>query len=186
MINKIVMALTVSALLVGCGTNRLADEKMTAPPFGGPDDVAYSSNLWTQMEAKNLVGSEALLSTPYQGQPPHGAILDTVDTRLTLGENIGELIIKRNYGGEGVSKESVANDPAKYLKAVTVMYRRAGYDPDNQDWFWVKYKPDGNLHVNPKGMPLAGRVAKGMSAGCIACHQSAPGGDYVFNHDRYK
>ncbi|MEW7988069.1 MAG: hypothetical protein AB2799_19955 [Candidatus Thiodiazotropha sp.] len=38
---------------------------------------------------------------------------------------------------------------------------------------------------NPKGVSLAGCVGKGMAKGCVACHQGAPGGDMVFNHDRY-
>jgi len=33
-------------------------------------------------------------------------------------------------------------------------------------------------------MELAGRIAKGMNKGCIACHSAAPGGDMVFNFDR--
>ncbi|PSW05798.1 hypothetical protein C9I89_07665 [Photobacterium lipolyticum] len=179
------MTLITSAILIGTSSNLLADEEI-APAFGGLDDVVYSENLWTEMVTQHLVGPDALLSTPYEGQPPHGAILDTVDTRLTLRGNEGEVIIKRNYDGEGVSKLTVANDPTKYLKAVTVMYRRAGYDPENQDWFWVKYKPDGSLDVDSNGVELAGRIAKGMAEGCIACHRTAPGGDYVFNHDRYK
>ena len=65
------------------------------------------------------------------------------------------------------------------------MYKRNGYDRDNNDWFWVKFLPDGSLDSNPEGVKLAGRVAKGMSAGCIACHKAAPGGDLVFNNDRY-
>ncbi len=65
--------------------------------------------------------------------------------------------------------------------AVTVMFKReAGYDPENKDWFWVKYKPDGTLHINPKGMALAGRVAKGMDQGCIACHKAVAAKDYIF------
>ena len=36
---------------------------------------------------------------------------------------------------------------------------------------------------NPKGMKLAGRVAKGMPAGCISCHLSADDGDYLFFND---
>jgi hypothetical protein len=66
------------------------------------------------------------------------------------------------------------------------MFKRKGYDGDNKDWFWVKFKPDGSLHKNPKGMQLAGKVAKGMPKGCIACHKAAPGGDYVYNFDRIK
>ena len=31
-------------------------------------------------------------------------------------------------------------NPAKYLKAVTIMFKReSGYDPKNGDWFYVKY-----------------------------------------------
>jgi hypothetical protein len=73
--------------------------------------------------------------------------------------------------------------PAKYLKAVTVMLKRPGYDPETMDWFWAKYKADGSLDTNPAGMMLAGKVAKGKPKGCIACHTAAPGGDMMFLHD---
>ena len=81
---------------------------------------------------------------------------------------------------------AVANDPVKYLKAVTVMFKRPGYDAETKDWFWVKYAPNGKVLNNPKGVALAGKVGKGGNAGCVACHRAAPGGDLVFNHDRYK
>lgn len=157
-----------------------------AAPFGGEEDVAYSKVLWKKLTKAGLAGDNAIHGTPYTGQAPHGAILDTLYGAVTVQRQTGAVIVKRNYGGEGVSKETVANDPAKYLKAVTVMYKREGYDPETQDWFWVKYKPDGSLHSNPKGMMLAGKVAKGMPKGCIACHTAAPGGDFVFNNDRIK
>ena len=96
------------------------------------------------------------------------------------------MIVKRNYGGPDVSIENVANEPAKYLKAITVMFKRRGFDPEDKDWFWVKYKPDGSLHENEKGMKLAGKIAKGMPKGCIACHKAAPGGDFMFKNDRIK
>jgi len=41
------------------------------------------------------------------------------------------------------------------------MYQRKGYDPDNQDWFWTVYKPNGEVVVNPKGMTMAGRIVGG-------------------------
>ncbi len=156
----------------------------TAAPFGGPDDTSYASSLWRALVRANMAGPDSIMSTPYTGTHPHGAILDTIDGKLTVKGNTGVVMVKRNYGGEGVSKQNVADDPSKYLKAITVMYKRKGYDADNQDWFWVKFKPNGSLHTNPKGIELAGRVAKGMSMGCIACHTAAPGGDMVFNHDR--
>ena len=154
-----------------------------AAPFGEADDVNYSQKLWKAMSDASYVGQDSIMSTPYTGQHPHGAVLDTIEGPVLIGRKLHHVIIKRNYGGPGVSKMAVANDPAKYLKAVTVMLKRDGYDADNKDWFWVKYKPDGSLHTNPKGMKLAGRVAKGMPAGCIACHKAAPGGDMIYNHD---
>ncbi len=157
-----------------------------AAPFGSKADTDYASRLWQTMSSHNLVGDDAIISTPYTGSHPHGAILDTIDARVSIGGDRGEVIIKRNYGGEGVSKTAVANDPAKYLKAVTVMFKRPGYDAETKDWFWVKYAPDGKVLSNPKGMALAGKVGKGGSAGCVACHKAAPGGDLVFNHDRYR
>lgn len=157
-----------------------------AAPFGDKDDVEYAAKLWRALEKAHFVGKHAVYSTPYTGQHPHGAILDTIDGELKVRGETGTVIVKRNYGGEAASKQSVANDPKKYLMAVTVMYKRKGYDPEDGDWFWVKYNPDGSLAKNPKGMALAGRVAKGASQGCIACHKAAPGGDFVFNNDRIK
>lgn len=158
-----------------------------AAPFGGEKDVTYAAELWQKMESNNLVGKYALYSTPYKGVFPHGEYLDTLDAYLPMGEHQGRLLLKRNYGGEGITKAMVANAPEKHLKAVTVMYQReAGYDKANQNWFWVKYSPDGKVLNNPKGVALAGRVAKGTKQGCIACHTAAPGGDMVFNNDRVR
>jgi hypothetical protein len=39
--------------------------------------------------------------------------------------------------------------------------------------------------INPRGLQLAGRVAKNPEDGCIACHRLAPGEDLVFLHDRF-
>ena len=60
--------------------------------------------------------------------------------------------------------------------------REAGYDEENRDWFWAKYLPDGALDRNPAGIELAGRVAKGMDAGCIACHTALGGEDLETLH----
>ena len=159
---------------------------IAAPPMGNAQDIADAKAVWTALTARDLVGPKRVMSTPYKGQPPHGAVLDTIDSRITVNGHTGAVIIKRNYGGPDVSKEVVANDPDKYLKAVTVMFKREkGYDSTDRDWFWAKFKPNGSLHTNPKGIKLAGRVAKGMPKGCIACHTAAPGGDFVFNHNRY-
>ncbi len=151
--------------------------------FGGPDSIAYSQSLWKSLGKANLVGSPADNPAPYKGVHPHGAVLTNATSEVTVEGHTGKVIVKKNFGGEGVSNETVAADPGKYLKAVTVMFQReAGYDADNQNWFWAKFLPDGSLDKNPKNMQLAGRVAKGKPEGCIACHTAAPGGDMIYTN----
>jgi len=154
------------------------------PPMGSPDDVASSQALWKALSRVSLVGPNAQQGKPYMGSPPHGKVLELLHKTVTVNGHKGIAIVKRNYGGADVSIDRVKADRARYLKAVTVMFKReAGYDSADKDWFWAKYKPDGSLHVKEKmGMKiqLAGRVAKGKPEGCISCHQGAPGGDFVF------
>ena len=151
-------------------------------PFGTEDDVAYAAALWQNMLDSRLAGDGAIRSFPYEGTDPHGMMLETFYSKATIEGHTGDLIVKRNYGPEGVDGDMIMADPAKHLGAVTVMFRReAGYDDDNANWFWVKYLPDGTLDKNPAGMQLAGRVAKGAEADCIACHSGAD--DYLFTTD---
>ena len=191
----IITALGLSLSLAACATEheQMADGKMKAEgemkmdtmamPFSGPDSVSYSHDLWAAMGAAKLVGADSENPAPYKGVHPHGAILTTATSAVTIDGHEGTVIVKKNYGGEGVSTDAVASDPAKFLKAVTVMFKREdGYDAENQNWFWAKYKPDGSLHSNDKGMQLAGRVAKGKPKGCISWQTAAPGGDYIYTN----
>ena len=201
---KVMALVLIGAMLTACSTadKMMKDDKAMAKdkmmkdgkamakdkmmPFGGPSDTDYAASLWQALVAANLAGPNAVSTKPYQGQHPHGAVLTNVEASLTLNGNTGPVIVKSNFGGDGVSINAVNTNPSKYLGAVTVMYKRAGYDPDNSDWFWAKYLPDGSLDKNPKGMQLAGRVAKvDPPAGCIGCHSAAPGGDMVFTNNRY-
>ncbi|MGB1257375.1 MAG: cytochrome P460 family protein, partial [Thiolinea sp.] len=102
-------------------------------------------------------------------------------TEATVDGHSGQLIVKRNHGGkDGLTVKEVFDEPDKYLAAVTIMFKReTGYDADNQDWFWAKYNAEGELDKNPKGMLLAGRVAKGGNQGCIACHTALGGKDMI-------
>jgi len=179
--------LAMLALTACAGYGLTAATGNAAPPFGSEADVRYAAQLWNALAEQRLVGEHTIVTWPYEGSPPHGAILELYVTKVTIGGHTGTAIIKKNYRGENLTVEAVASDPARYLKSITVMYRReTGYDPDNQNWFWVKYTPDGGLMTNPKGMKLAGRVAKGAPKGCIACHSSAPGGDYVYRPIRFE
>jgi len=157
------------------------------PPFGGPADTSYASNLWKALVSAHLVGPNTIISYPYKGRPPHGKYLEMMKSNVTVRGRDGTVLVKKNYGGKDIDDEDILENHAKFLKSITVMFKReAGYDPKDKDWFWVKYAPNGSILKNPKGMSLAGRVAKGASQGCIACHGIAPGGDFVYNHVKIK
>ena len=55
----------------------------------------------------------------------------------------------------------------KTLAAITVMYKKAGYNPQVGDWFWVKYGPDGSVKK------------EGKVGGCINCHGAGADNDYL-------
>lgn len=161
-------------------------EPLAAQHFGKPNDVRFASQLWQALKENNLVGRDVIHSYFYEGVEPHGFVLELLEAKVTVGGRRDIVIVKRNYGPEGVGVDTVSKDPKRYLEAVTVMFKReAGYDDDNRDWFWVKYDADGTIMANPAGVRLAGRVAKGQKKGCIACHAGAEKRDFVFNHNRY-
>jgi len=170
-----------SAVFAGTPTDNMQDsthqKKMMEPPFGTKDDIAFASKIWKEIHEK---GYDKVHGNLYVGGPPHGKVRE-----VTEGVIDGKLVIvKNNYGGKDVTIDKVKADPKKYLKAITVMVKKDGYDPEDKDWFWIKFAPDGTLMKNKKDMSLAGKVAKGMPVGCISCHKSASGNDFVFSHNK--
>ena len=157
------------------------------PPFSGPDDIAFAERLWQALESNRLIGANRFKSMPYKTPPPHGHHVETIDGTIKIDDREGIVIVKQNFGKNGEeSRQEIAENPDDYLTSITVMFKREdGYDEDNKNWFWAKYFPDGKLFKNPKDMALAGRVAKGANSGCLSCHTGAPGGDYVFIHNRF-
>ncbi len=159
----------------------MKEGEMMEMPFGGEKDVAFAGALWTAMDG---YGGWLLQSDVMPGKSPHGMIIKMYYNIVTIEGMPYHVVIKDNFGGEGVTIEMVNESPADYLMAVTTMLQREpGYDADNNDWYWVKYAPDGTVGMNDMDMALAGRVAKGMPMGCIACHVNAGDGDYLFLND---
>ncbi len=172
-------ALLLGALTLSAQTTRPAGQKPA--PFGGRGDVAFAEKLWKAMDGYT---GWKLRTGVIRGASPHGKLVRMYSTWVTVDGHAYPTVVKDNYGGRGMTPEKVEENPAAYLKSVTVMLQREpGYDPENQNWFWVKFDPDGKVAKNEKGMALAGRVAKGMSKGCISCHSQAEGGDYLFSND---
>lgn len=101
----------------------------------------------------------------YQGVEPHGMLLttylnpvalDAVTNRAgTLPD--GAIVVKENYA------------PDSTFAAATVMYKARGYDPEHNDWFWMKRNADGTVEAQ-------GRVQM-----CTACHAQEGGArnDYI-------
>jgi hypothetical protein len=159
----------------------MAEMEMMEMPFGGDADVAFAGALWTAMDGYNgwIMQSEIM-----PGKSPHGMYVRMYYSIVTIDGMAYHVVVKDNYGGEDVTLEMVKENPGAYLMAVTPMLQREqGYDADNNDWFWVKYGTDGSVAMNDMKMALAGRVAKGMPMGCIACHANAADGDYLFAND---
>ena len=164
----------------------MVEAEEMAMPFSGKEDVKFANDIWEAMKGY----PDWMLKTDVMpGKTPHGAFVRIYYNVVIVDGKPYHVINKDNFMGkdaEGKKLElkTVAESPKKYLAAVTVMVQReAGYDPDNNNWFWVKYNADGSIAKNDKKMALAGRVAKGMNAGCIACHKGAKDGDYVFLND---
>jgi hypothetical protein len=146
--------------------------------FGTDEDVAYAQELWTALEAAHLVGLGVIHGTFYPGTEPHGFVLETLFADITVDGMTAPAIIKRNYGPAGVDINAVNTNPNDYLGAITVMYQRPGFNADTNDWFWVKWLPDGTLDLAGETR-MAGNVG-----GCIGCHTGAPGNDFIFVTDR--
>lgn len=148
-----------------------------AVPFGGQDDLNRAASLWQAMR-----GYTNWVPFPgFEGWQPgfnfHGKVVKYYINSAAARD-------PKNLGTGAIIVKEVYSDPRPdALKAVTAMQKIRGYDPEDADWFWVKFAPDGEVMANPKGMKLAGRVGKGMARGCIACHASAKGDDFVFAND---
>lgn len=149
-----------------------------APEFGTIGEVGFAATLWSALEAAALVGDQPLHAPFYEGAEPHGFVLETIFAEISVSGTVAPVVVKRNYGPEGVTVGEVANDPATHLAAITVMYQRPGFNSATNDWFWAKYLPDGTLDLAGE-TPMAGNVA-----GCIGCHDNAPGDDWLFVTDR--
>lgn len=80
---------------------------------------------------------------------------------------VGTVIVKEAYENNGCKPGAPG--------AVFVMEKRAkGYDPNANDWHWVRYNPDGTLWGEG--------TSQGQMDFCAACHEVAKVNDYVFGN----
>jgi hypothetical protein len=169
---KLLLALAMlgatTGFLAGCN----GDDETEADTM---DPLQHANELWTQIEDYESWPVPDDFAGWQEGTSPHGKVLkyfvnDKADANPSAD---GAVIVKENYSAQ-------AEDA---LMSVTVMEKIKGYDPETKNWFYVKYAPDGTVMKNPDGKPLAGLVGKGGEKGCLPCHASAKGDDYLFMND---
>ena len=149
--------------------------------YGSDADVTFANQLWAALKTNRLVGENRINVQPFQGNEPHGATQQVLNTTIFFDGRNTQVIIKANHMGDEITNKDVYTDQNKYLKAYTVMLKRElGYDPSNMNWFWVKYNPNGKILKNPSNEFIAGKFMKGKNKGCIACHQAGGGSDLQF------
>ena len=142
--------LGVILVLVACGSGEPElPETTEASLLAYLEEVDYQENwsLWPDSSEK------------YPGEDPHGALLpirmnDAAFNAVGRTMPDGAIIVKENH------------TPAGDLAAITVMYKKSGYNPDHSDWFWLKNTTDGSDD------------RAGMLGGCQDCH--VDGTDYVW------
>lgn len=178
-LKSLMLGITV-LILSGCSnqSKQMSEsKKMMSPPFGGQEDQSTAKSIWKDSSNYRSWNSFKNLEGYQDGQSPHGKFVRYYINKVAEGDSNnfpdGSVIVKENYMAKEESK----------LAAITIMKKIKNYDPENKDWFWVKFSPSGMIAKNPKGMALAGRVAKGMEQGCIACHQYADRDDFVYAND---
>ena len=95
---------------------------------------------------------------------PHGALLTTYLNEVALQAiedkqgllSEGSIIVKENYMADGT------------YAGATIMYKVKGYDPSNNDWFWVKWGAQATIEE------------EGKVQGCIACHGAKRDNDFIW------
>ncbi len=173
------------ALVLGvAGCDGMGDEQGGTEPegdhaHGGPgasgEDVQHARDLWMQIKAYETWPQPEGFEGWQDGQSPHGSTLKYYVNEAAQADPTrdGAVVVKANYSEE--------TDEA--LMSLTVMEKRAGYDPETGNWFYVKYGPDGQVMEGGDGKKLAGLVGKGGTKGCVPCHAAAKGDDYLFMND---
>ncbi len=154
---------------------------MTPPaelPYGQPQDLELAGTLWATMAGHDawpgFPGREGIqpIETPHSSYVSFH--LNEVAQMNTESPVSGAIIATRNHRN--------ADDPAS-IESVTVMFKQAGYNPAQGDWFWAKFKPTGELMLDPQGFGMAGAVGQNDSTGCLSCHINAPGDDFIFANE---
>ena len=147
--------------------------------YGKKSDQDLAEKLWQSLLSNRMVGRDRINVHAFTGKRPHGAVQQIYSATIEVDDHAGRAIVKANHGRKGATVQNVYDTPNKYLSGYTVMFaNKPGYDPENNDWFWVHFQPSGKVNRAKNGLAVAGRVGKFSDFGCIACHKKVGGKDY--------
>lgn len=130
------------------------------------EDYSTENDQWTRWpgkKGKHLPDSTLIGADPHIGPVAFQTFCNSIaisglNTKTFPLAN-KSIIVKENYTISGTDTT---------LAAITAMLKKKEFDADNNDWFWVKYNPDGSI------------AASGKVDGCINCHGGASATDFLW------
>lgn len=136
-----------------------ADESVTEAPDAASLYASFTGDD-NYMEWSIWPGTEAMM----EGNGVHGDYVSIYvsDNALSAAQAKESVMPYETI----VLKEGFNAD--EELTGVYIMYKSEGYDPENNDWFWASYAPDGAVR------------SEGKVSGCISCHEGKSDVDYIF------
>lgn len=176
--SQVALIITVGAsmLLGACARSESGETASEEPAVmaGAAQPDTTGAAMWAYLQEVGYQSTWQLWPDKgelYTGQEPHGMLLTTYLNDVAIGALTaqagsmpdGAIVVKENYM------------PDSTLAAVTVMYKRSGYNPEHNDWFFTKHLPSGELDRMPNGMAMEGRLM-----GCQNCHLAVSANDYIF------
>ena len=150
---KLFLLLTIS-LFVGCENDE-----------GKSEDEKTAEDIWQEIQgysnwgqAVDWTGVKASLDGT------HGDFVQIWLNQEALPSFEDSTSADLPYGSISV-KEGYSSSDGSTINTITVMKKIEGFDPDNGDWFWVSFDPNGDVNK-------AGSISS-----CYNCHAS--GTDYI-------
>jgi len=156
----IVILIIAAGIIAGCSKK----EETAFPPL--KNEEISGERLWERIFTESPYERYAFWpghEDVQLGQAPHG-IFHRIYTNKDLVSSLPRADKKAPYGSI-IVKENLNSE--KELVKITVMAKVEGVDPDNGDWFWAVYTPEGK------------EEASGSLRGCIGCHEGMAENDYV-------
>ena len=158
---RIQIPVLLAVLLAGCGGGSAAPAPAGSP--AGPTGAGLFKII-TQDDPFDQWGQFPSALGLHASSLPHASQTETRVNAIGLGGvggggplPDGAIIVKRNLG---------AGDGA--VDALVVMWKVAGYDPANNDWFWAVLLQDGTVN------------AEGRLSSCTGCHRGAQANDFIY------